>query len=371
MLKLLYDNIKLIIIALIAIIVVFMIVIMLSLSYGGDTIRTPYITEITGAGSISQGSKRISALKKSKIKSGDIIAANEGSSIRIMIDDDKYITIEENSSVGLYYTEVSGKGSIEVSISEGAVICQLDNPLKENSFFKVKTPNSAVDVRGTVFRVDFDYAETYMGYEDVYITEVQNFSGSVNIQLYDLNKEAVDSPMLLIERTSAKMISAADVSQYIYLNHDTDMFGLTERAILELIRISVSNGLAYSPDELNTAHKAIVRNKYNSITDSSVFSVSEEETASTASGTSASVTTEPPDTVSSAETSRTQPGTLATTRQTHVYTTFSGEKWWEIINPNPEADDNSGFDDGGVSEQFSAVTEINPDNIEGTYFMPS
>lgn len=353
LLNIFFENLKLIIIALISIILVIIIAILLSLTFGGDVIRQPSIADIKGIGYVYRDGNKMTANKRMKIKSGDIISTDDESFIRVFVDNDKYVVIEENSSASIYFTEVAEKGIIDVSITEGSVLCQLNNPLKKKASFKVKTPNAMADVRGTVFRASFTYADKYMGYEDVYITEINNFAGSVNIQLYDYNKEAVDLPMLLIERASAKMITGLDVSQYIYLNHDTDMFSLPERTLIELLRISTINEISYSTDELNTAYKAVLRKISNkSETTTEITNISAEISATTAE-TTTSATSQFTD-----ETSITEIGTLATTRKTHAYTTFSGEKWWEIpYTGDANFSDDNDFDDGGIlGETTNTIT---------------
>lgn len=317
-----------------------MIAILLSLSFGGDTVRQPNVSDIKGEIYVYRGNTKLTANKRMGIKSGDIIKSGKESSVRLYIDKDKYVVIEENSSAILYFTEVSNKGSIEVSISEGSVICQINDKLKKDSEFKVKTPNSVIDVRGTVFRTSFKLADTYMGYEDVYITEVQNFSGTINLQLYNIDKEPTDLPMILIERTSAKMITCSETSQYIYLNHDTDMFKLPERTMVELLRISTNKDLAYSTEELNSIYKTILRK----MTDTTLSTEEITEIITVPSGSNAGITKAPSDTsvpnantttqteISTSKTTKTETSTLATTRETHVYTTYSGDKWWEITN---------------------------------------
>lgn len=79
-----------------------------------------------------------------------------------------------------------------------------------------------------------------------------------------------------------------------------------------------------------------------------------EETQDTA---QTSVTTAPPDIPSEtavtenepAQTAETKPPSQSiapgTTLETHIYTTFPGPKWWEILNPSPDPWDEYDIDD--------------------------
>ncbi|MCL2054833.1 MAG: FecR family protein [Oscillospiraceae bacterium] len=340
-LTVLYENLKLIIIALISVILILMLTIFLSLSIGDDLARQPSISEIKGEGQVTRSNSRLTANKRMRLLSGDTVRTGEDSYIRVSIDEDKYIVLEENTVAQIFYTEVEGKGAIDVNVTQGAVLNRIDKPLKKNSAYRVKTPNAVVDVKEAVFRVSFDFAEKYMDYQDVFITEVQNFSGSAGLQLYDINAEPSDLPMLLIERASAKMITSPENCQYVFLNHDTDIYNLTERTLTELLRIRTDNRkLAYATEELNAAHSAVWRNNAlirQSEAESEAFELTAEpDTEFTLNSTfsvdnppfepSAGTASEPPPSV----TESTQ--TSQATQRTHVYTTFPGEKWWETEN---------------------------------------
>lgn len=345
-----HDNLKIIIIAIVALIAVIIGATALSIAFGTETTRSLTMTDISGNVVIIRGEKQFYARKNTVLRSGDVINTAENSTVRVRIDAGKYIAVEPNSSVYVYYTGVSDKGEVSVNISGGAVICQLNEALKKNEKFRVLTPNAAVNVRGTVFRVDFSLEEKYMGYENVMLTRVQDFDGQVMLQLYSKQGEQVDEQMLLAEGTRAEMISADTFSQYNYLNYDINIYDLEEITIKELIKISGEKALVYSLEDLNSAFRAI---SMQGNTSASILPQTEEtqDTAQT------SVTTAPPNIPSEtavtenepAQTAETKPPSQSiapgTTLETHIYTTFPGPKWWEILNPSPDPWDEYDIDD--------------------------
>lgn len=346
--NLIRNNIKPIVAGLAALFIIVFGAVALSLAFGGRTVRSVTVVDIKGSAMIIRGTKQTYASKRSVLSSGDVINTAEDSTVRIRIDDGKYIAVEPESSVYIYYTGISGSGDVSVNIAAGAVTCQLDKPLGKNETFVVKTPNTAVNVRGTVFRTEFSFRENYMGAENVMLTHVQNFDGSVLLQLYSEEGEKTDEPMLLTERTSAELITGHGVAKYGYLNYDTDMYALNDIAINELIRICGERPIAYSLDELNAALRAS-RQRASSMS----VSAAESEAALTA---ETSVTeplvseTAVPEATSPTETTvgeTTTYGTLRTTAKSYEFTTFAGPKWWEMPNDDPYADDDE-FDDGGV-----------------------
>lgn len=340
LIKILSENLKLILIGVISILMVLAGAIVLSLYFGGDVARQLIVTDISGTAYISRDSKRMNADKQFSLKSGDVITTAEDSYVRISIDRDKFVWIEPESTVYIYFTEVDSKGDISVNLTRGAVICRLNNKLRKNASFSLKTPNSSVSVKGTAFRAEFDYVKEYMDYKDVMITQVQNFDGTVSLQLYDADKQPYELPMILLERTSAQMLTSEEMCRYGYLNYSFDLLTLNDLTLGELIRACAEKELAFTPEELNHAYKIVRDERLRRETETESVTDAGSETTITTTVTvtePTTVTTSPP---TETETDEESYGTLNTTLQTHVYTTYSGVKWWEITgNTNTGTDD--------------------------------
>lgn len=358
LIKTLDENLKLILVGLITILIILAGAIVISLYFGGDVSRQLIITEISGSASITRDNKKMTAGKNAKLKSGDIITTDKNGSLRISIDSGKYVLVEPNSSVYIYYTEVSEKGNISVNLSKGAVMCRINTPLKKNATFVVKTPNSTIDVKGTVFRTEFDYKSEYMGYNNVMVTQVQSFDGSVTLQLYDIEKKAKDLPMVLLERTSAQMLTAENLCQYGYLNYSFELSSMSSVILGELIRAQNSTELAFTHDEINQAYKNAIeeQRRLETMTETTTTestAVTEITTVSEAS----TVTTTPHET----ETTQSDSHNISsTTQKTYEYTTYSGIKWWELTgNTNTGTDDYEDWfstDDKQIDSTAETVT---------------
>lgn len=340
MIKILSENLRLILVGFIAILMIAAGAVVISLYFGGDVAREIIITEITGSAYIQRDGKRLNADKRAKLKSGDILTTDKKCTVRLSMDGDKYISVEPDTTVYVYYTDVASKGSISVNLTKGAVICQLNKKLDKKSDFSLKTPNSTVSVKGTVFRAEFNCMDSYMGYEDVMITEVQNLEGTVMLQLYDAGKEPFDLPMVLVEGTRAQMITAADVCRYGYLNYDIDLSEFSEITLREITRASTEKQLAFGQDVLGEAYRAAAEESRRLETMTETTTETTEETKVTTVRTTASTTETTTTSDTSETTSETTYGTLATTHKKHEYTTYSGIKWWEITgNTDTGTDD--------------------------------
>ncbi len=361
MLKILSEHLRLIMIGLVSILMVLAIAILLSLYFGGEVSRDLVITDIQGSAVITRENRIVTATKNAHLKSGDIIDTDENSCVRISFDDDKFILVEPNSSVYIHFTDIASKGDVAVNLSKGAAICQINSKLKKNSTFKVKTPNSSINVTGTVFRTEFNYVAEYMGYKNVMITQVQNFDGSVNLQLYDINQNPQDLPMILTERTSAQMLTAENLCQYGYLNYSFDLCSMNSMVLGELIRAQKSRELAFTHDEITSAYKIVSAEEKNMetmvTTTETSETTAETTTVTTPKTTEAETTTVPPEVETEATTTH---DTLPTTHEIHEYTTYSGIKWWEITgNANTDTDD---YEDWFTEEEEETQETVPPEN---------
>ena len=345
MLKILSENLRLIMVGLVSILMIIAAAIVVSLYFGGEVSRELIVTEIQGSATIARENKIVNASKNSRILSGDIITTDGDSSLRISIDDDKFILVEPDTTMYIYFTDIASKGDISVNLSRGAVICEVNNKLKKNATFNLKTPNSSIDITGTVFRTEFNYAAEYMGYENVMITQVQNFEGSANLQLYDIEQQPQDLPMVLTERTSAQLLTAENLCQYGYLNYSFDLHSMDSLVLGELIRAQKNKELAFSAEEVASAYKyASLEEKRQETMTTTITAISESSETETTTFITTTAPTESVTTTTPPTTAETEPsssyGTLSTTQKKHEYTTYSGIKWWEMTgNTNTGTDD--------------------------------
>lgn len=342
LIKILSENLKLILTGMISILMILTAAVVISLYFGGSTERQLVVSEINGDVYITRNGKRMSISKNSRLKSGDVLVTGENGSARLSMDGDKYVFAEPNTSVYIYFTDISSRGEISVNLSRGAVICEINKPLKKNASFVLKTPNSSASVRGTVFRAAFGVEESFMGYNDVMVTEIQNFDGSVSLQLYDSGGEAFDLPMILVERTSAQMITCEELCKYGYLNYDIRLLSLKEITLYEIIRAQNEGKLAFSGDEISLAYKSIIEENRRLATETTVSDTKTPDESTTVSKetTTVSSKTETYPTETSVPEESSSQGTLRSTYRTYEVSTYSGVPWWNITgNTNTDMDD--------------------------------
>lgn len=142
---------------------------------GQDSYRSILIYELQGSADIErEGSGNISAAEDLYLESGDRLTVADNSSVRLKLDDDKYVMAEENSILAIEADGNKADSKTKIQLEQGSVTNEIQNPLSTDSQYEVNSPNSVMAVRGTIFRV-----ETELDEDGEPSTKVSVFSGKV------------------------------------------------------------------------------------------------------------------------------------------------------------------------------------------------
>lgn len=146
-----------------------------TLSHGTDSYRSILVYELEGTADIErEGTGTISAAENLYLESGDRVTVASDSSMRLKLDDDKYIMVEENSVLSVEATGSKEDSETSIYLERGAITNEIQNRLSDESLYEVTTPNSVMAVRGTTFRVEVYFDEN----GEVY-TKLSTFEGIV------------------------------------------------------------------------------------------------------------------------------------------------------------------------------------------------
>jgi hypothetical protein len=348
------ENLTYFIGGIVCILIVMVIAVFAVINWGDMKTRVARIAEISGEVTIETDTRIKPASKNQKINPGDIITLSKDARVRIKIDPDKFITVEPESSLYLDYTNIEGMGSITVNLLYGSAITEISGEIGTKDKFLLLTPNAMIDVRKSVFKTNFEYFADYGG-NPAKITTVEDFSGNLNLQLYDDYGNKADNLMILKEKNSAKLVTTPDTALYNGLNLEITLEDLPQFTLTEILRISNNfTPLAYSTIELNNALKTVAERNY--VTASSV---TPPETISTTPYEPIILppVTEPPnapgeDEIIITTTPETKPQPLPTTQTLGEMTTYTGAKWWEMTNTGAESDD--------ISDETGEENDENP-----------
>lgn len=142
--------------------------------------RTIKLLEIFNKVTFDRGSQKdVDVYDGMSLKAGDTIkTGGDESFARLVLDDDKYIYIEENSEVNFEMAGRKNSSKTTLHLDHGAIVNELEHKLTDKQSFEVKSPNSLMAVRGTRFRVS-----TYVGPDGILYTRVSVLEGQVECWL--------------------------------------------------------------------------------------------------------------------------------------------------------------------------------------------
>lgn len=146
-----------------------------TLTHGTDSYRSILVYELEGTAEIErEGTGTFSAAENLYLESGDRVTVASSSSMRLKLDDDKYIMVEENSVLSIEASGSKEDSKTSIHLEQGAITNEIQNRLSDESIYEVTTPNSVMAVRGTTFRV-----EVYFDENDEVYTKLSTFEGIV------------------------------------------------------------------------------------------------------------------------------------------------------------------------------------------------
>lgn len=103
-----------------------------------------------------ENSGELSAYEGMALQNGDLVHTEGNAQMVLLLDDDKYAFVEENTDFALYALGSSANSKTAIDIQTGAVTCQVMNKLSNDSSYYINTPNSTMAIRGTVVRISVD-----------------------------------------------------------------------------------------------------------------------------------------------------------------------------------------------------------------------
>lgn len=261
------EHLRTVLLAMICIVLLVFAAVVFSLVIGKNGDRTLIVTDISGGAVIVKGDGQLPAAKNLNVSSGDVIVTSDNGSVKLKADRGKYIYIEPSSTVYVYYTEKAERGSIIVNISDGSAVCRLDEKLPKSCAFEVRTPNAVASVTGTVFHTDFNYYDTYNGFDNVMLTDFRCIQGTVSTTLYDITGNKAEEPRELHEGCASELMSSAGFTAF---NCSDEPFPLSEFSadtLSTLIKISGERTLSCSLADLNAAYVIRSGDKQNEVSE--------------------------------------------------------------------------------------------------------
>lgn len=280
-----------------------------------------YISSVSGDVVISNAEGTTQAAAETFLATGDALTVNAGGSCTLIYRtrdnyDQNYIVLEPATQV-LATGKYTGKSDDELYLNRGSVMVSALNKSKKNII--IRTASASVTTKDAAMRIAYELGE------GTTTTLAASFGGSSEIQLYDALGNAVDrdgmklqSPEVLGEGLSAKVVSSGDVPSFEYLNIKTDLSAYNADTLKELLTISAFHDgmLSFTAAEIKAAYDAAPTEALADEPEVPEESVTEETTVTTVPETSETEET----TIPSEETTVTTT-TPAQTTTAHTTTT--------------------------------------------------
>lgn len=201
-----------------------------------ESYRSIQIYQIDGTAVIErEDMDPMDAVENLYLESGDRVSVDEDSSMRLKVDDDKYILVEENS---VFTIEAEGDGEDTwtwIDLEQGAMTNEIQNKLKENSSYEITTPNSVMAVRGTIFKVEVTVEE-----EEVY-TKVSTFEGVVGITQI-LPDGTMEDEELLLEAGNEVVVYMDEESTGYLSDPEPIEYKSLSLPVLEVLKAAAEKG---------------------------------------------------------------------------------------------------------------------------------
>lgn len=144
----------------------------------GEAYRSIMVYQVEGNATITRASVgEMEAYENLMLQSGDSVAVASESSLRLKLDDDKYLLAEQDTRMNIVAEGDGENAKTYIDLEQGSVTSEIQNKLGQNASYEVNTPNSIMAVRGTIFRVETAKSES--GDDD---TRLSVFEGTVSVR---------------------------------------------------------------------------------------------------------------------------------------------------------------------------------------------
>lgn len=170
------------------------------------------------------------------LQNQDIVNVSEDSNMQVKLDEDKYILLEPKTRIHLEATGTSEDSKTKIYLEEGAIVCNIENSLNENSTYEVITPNSTMAVRGTTFRVALEYDEAGDSYT---VTAV--FEGKVESFLIYPDGSVSEESVSIEKGTQVQIKGTEEDSMYIVTNQEIP-YEEFRKVTLEFLDVLIEKG---------------------------------------------------------------------------------------------------------------------------------
>lgn len=130
--------------------IIVMVMLVGSLSGCKKSYRDIVVFDAQGTVSVTRKNKTLDAYKDMVLRSGDSISVSAGGYLRLCLDSNKYVYLNENTVITLIATGDKTNSKTSIYVEQGQMVTEVQEKLNSNSSFEVVTPNTTMAIRGTI-----------------------------------------------------------------------------------------------------------------------------------------------------------------------------------------------------------------------------
>ena len=172
--------------------------------------RSISISEIYGSVMTENNGKTYEAYKNMRLGDGYALTTDSDSYTRMVLDDDKYVKLEQLSRAVFEQLGNDKKRRTAIRLESGVLTTEITAPLNTDEDFVVNTPNAVLAVRGTFFRVEVSCDESGDAYTNVY-----TYGGTVACKRIMPDGTIVDEEVLISTGYKARIKMDEVITIYI------------------------------------------------------------------------------------------------------------------------------------------------------------
>lgn len=197
--------------------------------------------EVDGSSTVARDNKNFDIYKGMMLQSGDQVNVSKDGYLRLLLDEDKYITLEPDTTILLNASGNSADSNTQIVLTKGAITNEIQNKLSSNSVYEVTTPISTMSVRGTTYYISLNKDEN--GY---YRITLVVFEGSIATSLI-MPDGTVSEDVIINAGIQAEIGNDASSTHFIYSDHSINYEELPTGVLEYLIALKENGSLPDLP----------------------------------------------------------------------------------------------------------------------------
>ena len=212
---------------------------------GSKGFRSIKVFSIDGSVSVEREGKTLNASNNMKLKNSDTVTVSANSSTVLKLDSDKFVMAKENTTLKLEATGKKNNTKTRILVSDGGVIVEVKEKLKDSESFEIASSNSVMAIRGT--RIGFDVSKT----SEYISTNLVTLTGKTEIMLLkDENLNSTNLTECLSLTYESKLNESKDINDMSTLIDNSTVGHISDSDLANVYNTEIREISTYEIDSI-------------------------------------------------------------------------------------------------------------------------